>query len=219
MKVIAWFLATVFCASALEPGFTPLFNGRDLKGWKKVGGNGEYAVENGEIIGRGEKIKHNTFLRSEQIFKNFDFRFEMKFETLEGNSGMMIRGSQRPGENGWVYGYQCEHDNDVKRCWTGGLYYEGSPRGWLVPDKKNAEQTKSFTAANQKRFKTSDWNEIRVVCEGKRIRIWLNGEQTVDFTDEHPDAILEGFFGMQVHAGQVCHVRWRNLRVKELPQS
>jgi hypothetical protein len=38
----------------------------------------------------------------------------------------------------------------------------------------------------------------------------------VDFTDTGKEATAEGFFGMQVHSGKSCHVRWRNLRIKEL---
>lgn len=216
MKVLTLLIATAMSALALEPGFTPLFNGKDLTGWKSVGGTGEYKVENGEIVGSGDKVKENTFLRSEKTYKNFDFRFQMKFITLKGNSGMMFRGLQKPGENGRVFGYQCEHDN-TPRCWTAGLYGEAMTRGWMVPDKKNEEQAKAFTEANKKRFKADDWNDIRILCEGKHIQIWLNGEQTVDYTDVLPDAIAEGFFGMQVHAGQSTHVSWRNLRVKELP--
>ena len=45
-----------------------LFNGKDLTGWKKVGGNGEYKIEDGCIVGFGENIKGNTFLRTEKTY-------------------------------------------------------------------------------------------------------------------------------------------------------
>ena len=214
-------LALIPClASAqVEEGFTPLTNGKDLTGWKKVGGNGEYKVEGGEIIGTGLKVNANTFLISEKTYKNFDFRFEMKFDTLKGNSGMMFRGLQKESEdgNGRVYGYQCEHDNGMARAWTAGLYDEAR-RGWLFPDKKNKEQCAAFTKQGQEVFKPEGWNEIRILCEGKHIQIFLNGEKRVDYTDEDAkDATAEGFFGMQVHAGGATDVRWKNLRIKELP--
>ncbi|MGC4013602.1 MAG: DUF1080 domain-containing protein [Luteolibacter sp.] len=217
MKILLTLLALALPAAAIEPGFTPLYNGKDLTGWKKVNGNGEYKAAGPELLGIGENVKSNTFLRTEKTYKNFDLRFDMKFDDTEGNSGIMIRGLQKTDkEDGRVYGYQCEHDPS-KRCWTAGLYCEGMPRGWLVPNKADKAESDAFTAANTKRYKVGEWNSIRVLCEGNHIQIWLNGEQTVNYTDTAPEAISEGFFGLQVHAGKTTHVRWRDIRIKELP--
>lgn len=211
--------------SAAEEGFVSLTNGKDLTGWKMVGGNGEYKAEGDQIIGTGEDVKANAFLITEKTYKNFDLRFDMKFDNLNGNSGIMIRGLQKPGESGRVYGYQCEHDNGKSRAWTGGLYDEAR-RGWLVPfrkgngkndtDEQKAAQ-QAFTEQGLRLFKWNDWNEIRVLADGNHLQIWLNGELRVDYKDEAPEFTPEGFFGLQVHAGQSTNVRWRNLRVKELP--
>lgn len=201
-------------AAEPEEGFVPLTNGKDLTGWKVVGGDGKFKFENGEIIGTGENVKANTFLISEKTYKDFDFRFEMKFDTLKGNSGMMFRGLQKEGD-GRVNGYQCEHDNGKDRAWTAGLYDEAR-RGWLFPNKANKEQCKAFTEQGNKVFKWEDWNEIRILCEGNHIQIFLNGEKRVDFVDEGKEFTPEGFLGMQVHSGKATDVRWRNLRIKEL---
>lgn len=204
-------------AAEVEEGFTPLTNGKDLTGWKTVGGNGKFEMVDGEIVGIGRKVNANTFLISEKTYENFDFRFEMKFDSLKGNSGMMFRGLQKKGENGRVHGYQCEHDNGKGRAWTAGLYDEAR-RGWLFPDKDDKKQSAAFTEQGQKIMNWDDWNEIRIVCDGNHIKIWLNGEERVDFTDEDKkDFTPEGFFGMQVHSGGRTDVRWKNLRIKELP--
>ena len=216
-------LALPLCQAA-EPGFTDLFNGKDLTGWKRVNGNGEYKIEDGQIVGFGENVKSNTFLRTEKTYKDFDFRFEMKFDDLSGNSGMMFRGLQKPGADGRVHGYQCEHDNGKTRAWTAGLYDEAR-RGWLQPKKNNdakldteadKEAQAAFTKQGQEIMKWDDWNEIRIVCKGKHIQIWLNGKERVDYTDEGKEFTPEGFFALQVHAGKSCKVRWRNIRIKEL---
>lgn len=218
--IVTSLLALPLCQAA-EPGFTDLFNGKDLTGWKRVNGNGEYKIEDNQIVGFGENVKSNTFLRTEKTYKDFDFRFEMKFDDLTGNSGMMFRGLQKEGNDGRVHGYQCEHDNGKERAWTAGLYDEAR-RGWLQPKKgdKDTEADKKaqaeFTKQGQKIMKWDDWNEVRIVCQGKHIQIWLNGEPRVDFTDEGKDFTPEGFFALQVHAGKSCKVRWRNIRIKEL---
>jgi len=222
MKFLIPLFALILPALALEDGFVPLYNGKNLDGWKVVNGDGQYKAEGEELRGVGENVHANTFLRTEKTYKNFDLRFDMKFDEAEGNSGVQFRGLQEPNKEGKdgrkferVYGYQCEHDPSP-RCWTAGLYCEAMPRGWLVPNQKDKAESTAFTEANKKRYKAGEWNSIRILCEGNHIQIWLNGQQTVNYTDTSPEAIPEGFFALQVHAGKVTHVRWRNMRVKEL---
>ena len=203
-----------------KPGtVVELFDGKTLNGWRKVGGDGLYKVEDGCIVGYGlEKgIKGNTFLRTENTYGDFELSFEMKFDDRSGNSGMMFRALQKPSEdgNGRVNGYQCEHDNK-DRSWTAGLYDEAR-RGWLFPDKKNKEQCAKFTEQGTKLFKWDEWNTIVIRCQGNHIQTWLNGEKRVDFKDEdEKHDTREGFFGLQVHGGKSCNVRWRNLKLKHL---
>ena len=212
---LASFVLALPVCQAAEPGFTPLFNGTDLTGWTRVNGNGEFKIEDGEIVGFGENVKSNTFLRTDKTYKDFDFRFEMKFDDLSGNSGMMFRGLQKEGKDGRVHGYQCEHDNGKGRAWTAGLYDEAR-RGWLQPKQGDKAAEQAFTKQGQKVIKWDDWNQIRIVCEGNHLRIWINGEARVDYTDEGKEFTPEGFFALQVHSGKSCKVRWRNLEIKEL---
>ncbi len=223
MKFILSLIALIIPVSALEEVFKPLFYGKDLSGWTRVNGEGEFKIDGDCIVGVGDNVKSNTFLRTDKTYKDFDFRFEMKFDDLQGNSGMMFRGLQKPGTDGRVNGYQCEHDNGQGRAWTAGLYDEAR-RGWLSPlkdakdpkNETNLAAQKAFTEKGKTLFKWNDWNEIRILCEGKHIQMWLNGEKRVDFVDEAPEFTPEGFFALQVHAGKACHVRWRNVRIKEL---
>lgn len=202
---------------AAEP--VQLFNGKDLSGWRMVGGKADFKVEDGSIVGTGENLKGNSFLRTAATFKDFEFSYEFKFDTLKGNSGVMFRANQRDGK-GRVFGYQCEGDNNPKRVWTGGIYDEAR-RGWLHPTKsKQADKlavARAFTAQGKALFKWDDWNSFKIRCQGNRIQIWLNGELRTDFTDTDPEHdTREGFFGLQVHNGASCKVRWRNIQILEL---
>ncbi|MEJ6699788.1 MAG: DUF1080 domain-containing protein, partial [Akkermansiaceae bacterium] len=49
-----------------------LFDGKTLKGWKTVGGNGQYKVEDGCIVGFGKNVKGNTFLRTEKTYGDYE---------------------------------------------------------------------------------------------------------------------------------------------------
>ena len=214
MKALLLLLLTL-PALALEEGFAPLFNGKDLSGWKKVNGTGEFRIDGDSIVGFGENIRSNTFLITEKTYTDFDFRFAMKFDDLSGNSGMMFRGLQKPGDDGRVHGYQCEHDNGKARAWTAGLYDEAR-RGWLQPKKGDKAAEAAFTKQGQEITKWNDWNEIRILCEGSHIRIWMNGEERIDYVDDAEEFTPEGFLALQVHSGKSCKVRWRNLRIKPL---
>jgi hypothetical protein len=200
---------------------SPLFNGRDLTGWKIVGGNGQYKVEDGCIVGSGEDIKANTFLRTEKTYTDFELTYEFKFDTLKGNSGVMFRAQQKPStdNNGRVFGYQCEGDN-TKRSWSAGLYDEAR-RGWLYPTQDKSKEATTFadkfTKQGNEIFKWDDWNTITIRCQGNNIQTWLNGEKRVDFIDkDEKNDTREGFFGLQVHAGKSFQARWRNIVIKEL---
>lgn len=197
-------------------GTIELFDGKTLEGWKKVNGTGKFKVEDGAIVGYGKNIKGNTFLRTEKEYDNFDITFEFKFDNLSGNSGFMFRAAQKPGENGRVFGYQCEADNK-KRAWTAGLYDEAR-RGWLFPKKSQKFRAQWFTEQGLEITNMSDWNTIRIRCNGNHIQSWLNGVKRIDFVDTDPQHdTRKGFFALQVHGGKSCNVRWRNLRLTPIP--
>src|SRR5438067_2348362 len=93
-----------------------LFNGKDLKGWTKRGGNGTYAAENGEIVGRSAPNTTNTFLCTDKQFADFVLELDFKIDPKGFNSGVQIRSHSRPeGDQQRVYGYQVEIDTQEGR--------------------------------------------------------------------------------------------------------
>lgn len=197
-------------ARTLETEFKPIFNGKTLDGWYRVGGQATYTVDNGELVGTVGP-GGNSFLRTKKTYADFEFRCEFKWD-IPSNSGIQYRSHQKPnGEGeptGTVYGYQYEMDPS-DRAWTGGMYEEGR-RGWLENVAGEAN------AAKRAAIKLNEWNEAVIRCEGRHIQTWLNGVQISDFTDEADNALTKGFFALQVHWGKQGQIRWRNLRVKEL---
>lgn len=178
-----------------------LFDGKSLDGWKKVGGGATYRVEGGCIVGEVGPGA-NTFLRTEKTYSDFRLELDVKLD-VPGNSGIQFRGHQRPGENGRVFGYQCEIDPS-DRAWTGGIYDEAR-RGWLFPLKDHPEA--------QKAFKKTEWNHFVIEAKGPRLRTWVNGVPCADLTDA-TDA--EGFIALQVHAGKEGRIRWKKIELTPL---
>ncbi|GHC61260.1 3-keto-disaccharide hydrolase [Roseibacillus persicicus] len=215
--------AEVDSGALTQAGFTSLFNGKDLTGWRKTGGTAEYEVVKDCIRGFGKNVKGNTFLRTDEEFGDFIFTFQFKFNDKNGNSGCMFRGLHKePNEqnpDGRVTGYQCEHDNDkkVQRSWTAGIFDEAR-RGWLDPAKDaSAEVKAAFTKQGEKLFDWDGWNTIVIKCEGNHLQTWLNGEQRANFVDnDEAHATAKGFIALQVHSGPSGDILWKNLYLKKL---
>lgn len=196
-----------FCATVSAQGdWEPLFNGKNLKGWKKLNGAAEYRIEDGAIVGVSRVNTPNTFLCTDKTYG--DFILELSFKVDEGlNSGVQFRSNSKLDyRNGQVHGYQYEIDPSA-RAWSGGIYDEGR-RGWLYPMTKNP--------CAQKAFKPGEWNKLRIEAIGDRIRTWLNGVPTADILD---NADAAGFIALQVHgignnaAMEGKTVRWKNIRI------
>lgn len=194
------------CANVSNEGWTDLFNGEDLTGWKQLNGEAKYHVEDGVIVGTTVAKTPNSFLATEKTYSDFIMELEMLLVD-DFNSGIQFRSESRPDHmNGRVHGYQCEVDPSP-RAWSAGIYDEAR-RGWLYPVDLNPEAKSAF--------KKNDWNHYRIECIGPDIKTYLNGVQVAHLID---DMTPEGFIALQVHsirdeseAGR--QIKWRNIRIR-----
>ncbi|MDR1170606.1 MAG: DUF1080 domain-containing protein [Prevotellaceae bacterium] len=183
--------------------WTPLCNGKNLKGWKKLSGNADFKVKDGVITGISKANTPNTFLVTEKNYADFILEFDLKID--EGlNSGVQFRSqSLKEYHNGKVHGYQFEIDGR----WSGGVYDE-ERRGWLY------NLTSNPGAINV--LKQGEWNSARIEAIGNSIRTWINGVACANLWD---DMTPEGFIALQVHSignnsalnGKT--VSWKNMRI------
>jgi hypothetical protein len=192
-----------------EKGWTNLFDGKTLKGWKTLAGGANYSVENGVIVGTTVSGPGNTFLATDKEYGDFVLEVDVKLESQKGNSGVQTRshldGTANNGK-GRVFGRQVEVDPSARR-WSGGIYDEGR-RNWLYPLTLNTKA--------QDAYKANDFNRIRVECIGNEMRTWFNGvpcAYLVDTIDQ------QGFIALQVHAVNSAEevgkrVWFKNVRIK-----
>lgn len=199
------FAASLSSIAQQNNGWTSLFDGKTLKGWKQITGEAPYEVKNGEIVGSAVVGKVNNFLATEKVYKDFILELETKIEDSTINSGIQFRSFLDP-ERGVVYGYQYEIDGSSRK-WSGGIYDE-SRRNWLYPV--------SLNPAAQGAFKLSGYNKVRIECKGNIVCTWLNGKPVSYLIDS---ATTPGFIALQVHnigseaqAGKKIH--WKNIRIK-----
>lgn len=190
--------------SAQDTQWESLFNGKNLKNWKKLNGDAEFKVQDGTIVGISKSGTPNTFLATKKYYGDFILEFEFKIESGL-NSGVQFRSeSLKEYQNGRVHGYQYEIDSSP-RAWSGGIYDEAR-RAWIYRLTANPPARKAF--------KSNEWNRGRIEAIGNSIRTWVNGIECANIID---DVTPSGFIALQVHEvgknedGKT--VAWRNIRI------
>jgi Domain of Unknown Function (DUF1080) len=181
--------------------WVPLFNGRDLSGWKQHGEE-KWIVENGTILGESVANKYG-YLTTEKRYSDFHLRLKFKSEAA-GNSGVFLHARITgidPQHGPDIEGMQVEVDPSPGKH-TGGLYESGG-RGWVAMP----------TADGERALKSGEWNELEVSVEGRRIVTTLNGVQIVDFNDE-AGKFTDGVIGLQIHTGGGVKMRWRDISIQ-----
>jgi 3-keto-disaccharide hydrolase len=182
-------------ASTSSAGWTPLFNGKDLSGWKNYGAE-KWTVDHGEILGEAV-TKAYGYLGTEKTYKNFEMKGKFKAEG-SGNSGIFYHSSIEGTD---IKGVQVEVDPHPNMH-TGGLYETGG-RQWLVWPSPDAE----------KAMKVGDWNDVQFSVRGTHIVTSVNGVLALDYTDPSPK-FVDGIIALQLHAGGEGKMRFRELYVR-----
>ena len=180
---------STFGACCAESGFTPIFNGRDLDGW--IGAKHLYYVENGELVFKeGPKNFGNLFYH--KPFANFT--------SDAAYNGMEI---------------QVLDDTGDKKQHLKAWQYHGCIYG-VVTAQKGALRP------------VGEWNDEEVTVDGENVTVILNGKTILatsvkdlptDGTtpDGKPHPGLHNPSGYVGFLGHTMPVRFRNIRVKELP--
>jgi hypothetical protein len=194
-------LASDDAKKADDAGWTQLFNGKDLTGWKVFpDGTGEWKVEDGVLVGSG---KASHLFSQGGDYTNFRYRVEAKIND-KGNSGQYFRTQFGPG---FPKGYEAQinstHRDPIR---TGSLY---PAFGKLSPEAREKLLVKEMLV------KPDEWFTQEVVAEGNHIQIFVNGKQTVDFVDEN-NTYTKGHFALQQH-DPGSRVSFRKIEIKELP--
>lgn len=180
-----------------------LFDGKSFKGWE--GNLKIFRIEDGAIVGGSMKaaLPNNEFLCTTKRYSDFELRAKFKVTGERVNAGIQFR-SERIPNNHEVIGYQA----DIGQNYWGALYDESRRKKVLVsPD----------AAALDKVLKRDDWNDYVIRAEGKRIRLTINGYQTVDYTEADDSIKQAGVICLQIHSGPPSEARYKNITIEELP--
>jgi hypothetical protein len=184
-----------------------LFDGKTFAGWSGDTAS-VWRIEDGAIVaGHPDRpAPRNEFLATDRQFGDFELRLEYRVDCgADCNGGVQFRTARIPNHHE-VIGYQA----DIGPGFEGGLYDESRRRTMLV---KPPADTVAAALAKAR----GGWNEYVIRCTGPRIRLAINGVDTVDYVE--PDATIprEGVIALQLHVGMRGTIRYRNIRITEFP--
>ncbi len=193
----------------LPSGNQALFNGKNLDGWKVNAADPKRMTSQFTVTKDGElSVKNGPGdLATEKEFDNFLLQLECKTLGKGLNSGIFFRSI--PGQ------YQNGYEAQIQNLFKGG------------------DRTKPFdygTGAIYRRIAArkvvsddNEWFTLTVLADRKRIATWVNGYQTVDWTDERPAndnprqgyRAAKGVLSIQGH-DPTTDLLFRNMRITEL---
>lgn len=209
-------------------GFTNLFNGKDLTGWrgrqptyspydqakltpaelaaKQAAWNAErdlhwrVDVAKGEIVSDGK----SPHLATEKDYGDFELWVDWLMVSPNGDSGIYLR--SYPQVQIWDPANPAEVRNGAERG-SGALWNNNAdnPGKWPLVKADNP---------------VGQWNTLRIRMIGTRVWVWLNGQATVDnqvmdnYFNRALPVLPTGPIELQTHGSEI---RFRNIYIQEIP--
>jgi hypothetical protein len=183
-----------------------LFDGRSFAGWEGDTTN-TWRIQDGAIVGGSltVQVPRNEFLTTTRPFGDFVLRVRFKLVGSEGfvNGGVQFRSRRLEKPAHEMTCYQA----DLGDKYWGSLYDESRRNKTLVaPEEKLIGEI----------LKRGDWNEYEIRAEGPRIRLSINGRQTIDYTEADAKIPREGLIGLQIHGGGKAEAWYKDITIEEL---
>ncbi|MDI3417308.1 ThuA domain-containing protein [Streptomyces luteolus] len=187
-----------------EQGYTKLFDGTSVDGWKQAG-PGSFELKDGTLTTVGGM---GMLWYEAKEFGSYSLRLDWKMagEAGDDNSGIFI--GFPPSDDPWSAvdnGYEIQIDaTDVPEKTTGSVY---------------GFQSADIEARDKALNPPGEWNTYELRVEGEHLQIWLNGVKINDYTNTDPArSLAQGHIGIQNH-GDSDRVAFRDIRVKELAEA
>ncbi|HEY7158501.1 MAG TPA: DUF1080 domain-containing protein [Gemmataceae bacterium] len=208
----------------------PLFNGKDLTGWKKFEADLKRAKSQYTVTKEGWlSIKNGPGdLQTTGEWADFVLQLDCRTNGDNLNSGVFFRCIPDQYQNG----YEAQIQNQRAKTLKTYTVEEYDPKTHKVADKKKVENWSQDygTGAIYRRVparraaaKDREWFTMTVVARGRHLATWVNGIQTVDWNDNRPEKdnarngcrLKKGPISLQGH-DPTTDLSFRNLRIADL---
>jgi hypothetical protein len=190
------------CAGEVEPGFTPLCDGKTFNGWKMAEENQDtWKIEDGAFVANGNRC-HLFYVGDDKPFKNFHLKVDVM---TEPNSNGGIYFHTRYQADGWPRGGFESQVNNTHSDWikTGSLY------GLVNIGNSPAQDRK--------------WWTQEIIVQGNSVTVLVDGKKEFQYNEPpgtqpnkpFEQKLSQGTFALQGHDPKSV-VRYKNIRVKRL---
>jgi hypothetical protein len=188
-------------------GFVPLFNGKDLDGWEKVG-KGDWTAEDGILRTRGDE--NPGWLATRRDYGDFELELEYRLGP-KGNSGVFVHAWKEGAPNGGQF-LEIQLIDDQANDTVGKTTGTAAIYGVLAP--KPTVQSIPNT-----------WHKLNVWSKGRRLQVSFDNRPVLDANlDDYPN-FVQRFPGLKMTSGRIglqhygTPVEFRNIKIKELSAS
>jgi hypothetical protein len=214
-----------------EEGWTSLFDGRSLEGWRVKGvaadrGKAYWTVKDGAIVcdSMNDADHHYVWLMTDREYDNFELRLKVRsYPDSPGNTGVQVR-SRYDDDAQWLDGPQV--DLHPPGGWRSGLIYDetrGAQR-WIFPSLKSPA-IQPGQGPVKWAWNRDGWNDVYIRCEGTRILTRINGHVIAEYDgagvldDEAHRRFnvgMKGFIALQLHVGDRLRVAFKDIFIRPI---
>jgi len=194
LAVLVLFSVPDLHSANTTPRLTPIFNGKDLAGWKASAPN-QWRVENGVLLGESDEKQTGSMLWTEKSYGDFAFETDVRWDGPFDSGVMMRQGALQ---------VQIGTSISLKRDLTGSFYL--GKAGYL--ESAQAKDAPKY-------LKLGDWNTLRIEARGTTFTVSINGHKVSQYSDSK--YAEPGPIGLQIHQKLKMKVEFRNIRVGALP--
>ena len=205
LSVVLFFNFTFLLKAQSTQKATSLFDGKTFNGWEGDTIN-TWRIVNKALVGGSltQTVPHNEFIATTESFGDFELTLEFKITgTGFVNAGVQFHSERSTNPAYEMIGYQA----DLGAGYWASLYDESRRDLTIVqPD----------SSLIKKMLKPGTWNRFKIKSVGRRIQIWLNDVQTVDYNEPDKNIIHTGKIALQVHGGGKALAAYRNIKIARL---
>ena len=198
--------------------FRPIFNGKDLAGWKQDGDF--FSVRDGVLVAESTAAKPcgkgRYLVYAAESLADFELRGSFRLGR-NANSGFQLRSKPDLLKD---TGYQA--DMNGTGGYVGYLYCTGQhlvgERGAdvaIAGDGRKGVVRFADGKELQRVYRVGEWNDIRVIAKGRILAVWINGVRTVSVADARREFLPDGgYISIQLHPGPPMKAEFRDLRIR-----
>jgi hypothetical protein len=210
-------------ADAKDDGFTPMFDGKSLRGWVNVNcAPGTFFVKDNEIITTG---KPTGYLRTVKQYENFIAEFDWMHVPpapgTVGNSGFFVWADPIPAVGtGYTRGIEVQvlvnltyknKKGEITATSQGDLFSIWGAT--CVPDRPHPDGWARCLPSENHCKGANEWNHYRVEANDGVLKLAVNGHFVSGLSKCKP---RKGYLALESE-GSECH--FKNLKIKELPST